>query len=50
MFLVDNETGVKSLVAAIEREPGRAAVPWWPWGPMVQLLRIMPLSVAKRFA
>jgi short-subunit dehydrogenase len=50
MFLVDNETGVKSLVAAIEREPGRAAVPWWPWGPMVQLLRVMPLSVAKRFA
>jgi NAD(P)-dependent dehydrogenase (short-subunit alcohol dehydrogenase family) len=32
MFQVDNETGVKSLVAAIEREPGRAAVPWWPWG------------------
>jgi short-subunit dehydrogenase len=50
MFMVDNETGVKSLVAAIEREPGRAAVPWWPWGPMVQLLRVMPLSLAKRFA
>ena len=33
MFMVDNETGVKSLVAAIEREPGRAAVPWWPWAP-----------------
>src|ERR1700743_1129576 len=28
MFMVDNETGVRSLVAAIEREPGRAAVPW----------------------
>ena len=50
MFMVDNETGVKSLVAAIEREPGRAAVPWWPWGPMVQLLRVMPRSLAKRFA
>src|ERR1700743_3821102 len=50
MFLVDNETGVKSLVAAIEREPGRAAVPWWPWGPMVQLLRVLPLSLARRFA
>jgi short-subunit dehydrogenase len=50
MFMVDNETGVKSLVAAIEREPGRAAVPGWPWGPMVQLLRVMPLSLAKRFA
>ena len=33
--MVDNETGVKALVGAIEREPGRAAVPggrgrrWW---------------------
>lgn len=50
MFMVDNDTGVKSLVAAIEREPGRAAVPWWPWGPLVQLLRVRPLSLAKRFA
>jgi NAD(P)-dependent dehydrogenase (short-subunit alcohol dehydrogenase family) len=49
MFMVDNETGVKSLVAAIEREPGRAAVPWWPWAPMVQLLRVLPLPLAKRF-
>jgi short-subunit dehydrogenase len=50
MFMVDNDTGVKSLVAAIEREPGRAAVPWWPWGPMARLLRVMPLSLAKRLA
>ncbi|UMB70596.1 SDR family oxidoreductase [Mycobacterium paraterrae] len=50
MLMVDNETGVRSLVAAIEREPGRAAVPWWPWGPLVALLRMMPLSLAKRFA
>jgi len=50
MFMVDNETGVKSLVAAIEREPGRAAIPWWPWALMVQLLRVMPLSLAKRFS
>jgi short-subunit dehydrogenase len=49
MFMVDNDTGVKSLVTAIEREPGRAAVPWWPWEPLVQLLRVMPLSLAKRF-
>jgi short-subunit dehydrogenase len=50
MLMVDNETGVRSLVAAIEREPGRAAVPWWPWAPMVRVLRVMPLSLAKRFA
>ena len=49
-FMVDNETGVKALVAAVEREPGRAAVPWWPWAPMVQLMRVLPLPLAKRFA
>ncbi|GAB5018120.1 hypothetical protein JHV675_51790 [Mycobacterium avium subsp. hominissuis] len=39
---MDNETGVKALVAAMEREPGRAAVPWWPWAPLVQLMRVLP--------
>src|ERR1700753_3466572 len=44
MFMVDNESGVRALVAAIEREPGRAAIPWWPWGPLVALLQTLPLS------
>ena len=50
MLMVDNETGVKALVGAIEREPGRAAVPWWPWGPLVQLMRALPPPLTKRFA
>lgn len=50
MFAVDNETGVKALVEAIERERGRAVVPWWPWAPIVPLLRVVPLSMLKRFA
>lgn len=50
MLMVDNETGVKALVAAIEREPGRAAVPWWPWAPLVQLMRVLPPRLTKRFA
>jgi short-subunit dehydrogenase len=50
MFMVDNETGVKALVDAIEREPGRAVVPWWPWGPLVQLMRVLPPPLTKRFA
>jgi hypothetical protein len=50
MFMVDNDTGVKALIAAIEREPGRAVVPWWPWGPLVELLKVMPLSLAKRLS
>ena len=49
-LMVDNETGVKALVDAIEREPGRAVVPWWPWGPLVQLMRVLPPPLAKRFA
>jgi short-subunit dehydrogenase len=50
IFMVDNETGVKALVEAIEREPGRAVVPWWPWGPLVQLMRVLPPPLTKRFA
>lgn len=50
MLMVDNATGVKALVAAIEREPGRAAVPWWPWVPLAQLLRILPPPLTKPFA
>jgi short-subunit dehydrogenase len=50
MFMVDNPTGVKSLVDAIEREPGRAVVPWWPWAPLVQLMRVLPPPLTKRFA
>lgn len=48
-LMVDNETGVKALVAAIEREPGRAAVPWWPWAPLVQLMRVLPPRLTKFF-
>src|ERR1700739_2181895 len=49
MFMVDNETGVKALVGAIEREPGRAVVPWGPWGPLVELMRVLPPPLTKRF-
>lgn len=50
MLMVDNETGVKALVDAIEREPGRAVVPRWPWVPLVQLMRVLPPPLTKRFA
>jgi short-subunit dehydrogenase len=49
-FMVDTGTGVKALVEAIEREPGRAVVPWWPWAPIVPLLRMVPPSVIRRLA
>ncbi|MGV0693571.1 SDR family oxidoreductase [Mycobacterium paraintracellulare] len=50
MLMVDNETGVNALVAAMEREAGRAAVPWWPWAPLVQLMRVLPPQLTKMFA
>jgi hypothetical protein len=38
------------MVNAIERETGRAAVPFWPWAPLVQLLKILPPRLTKPFA
>jgi len=49
-LMVDNETGTRAMVDAIEREPGRAAVPTWPWAPLVQLLRVLPPALAAKFA
>ncbi len=50
MLMVDNETGVNALVAAMEREPGRTVVPWWPWAPLVQLMRVLPPQLTKMFS
>jgi short-subunit dehydrogenase len=49
-LMVDNKTGTEAMVDAIERERGRAAVPTWPWAPLVQLLRLLPPELAARFA
>jgi short-subunit dehydrogenase len=49
MLMVDNITGSKAMVDAMEREPGRAAVPWWPWGPLTQLLKVLPPRLARPF-
>ncbi|GAT12138.1 SDR family oxidoreductase [Mycolicibacterium novocastrense] len=49
-LMVDNETGVRAMVAVIERESGRAAVPWWPWAPLVRVLRVLPPRLTKPFA
>ena len=49
MLMVDNETGVKAMVDAIERETGRAAVPRWPWAPLVQLIKVLPPAAGQTF-
>jgi short-subunit dehydrogenase len=50
MLMIDNETGVKALVNAIERERGYAVVPAWPWLPLVALMKVVPPRLAKLFA
>ena len=49
-LMVDNATGVAAMVAAMEREAGRAVVPAWPWTPLVWLLRTMPTHYTRFFA
>lgn len=46
-FMVDNETGSRALVAAIDKEVASAAVPW-PWKLVAPALRRLPLSVIRR--
>jgi short-subunit dehydrogenase len=50
MLMVDNETGVRAMVEAIERERGHAIVPRWPWAALVQLLKVLPPRFTKPFA
>jgi short-subunit dehydrogenase len=50
MLMTDNESGVRAIVGAIERERGRAIVPSWPWVPLVQLLKLLPPRLTKPFA
>jgi short-subunit dehydrogenase len=49
-FMVDTESGVRSLVRAIESEKATAFVPSWPWGPIAFLMKRLPLrAVTKLF-
>lgn len=48
-FLVDNVTGCRAMVRAIESERPKSFVPFWPWGPIVFLMRHLPLAWLVRF-
>jgi short-subunit dehydrogenase len=41
-FEVDQRTGSRALVRAIEREPATACVPAWPWSLIALALRVLP--------
>lgn len=47
-FMIDNERGCRLLAKAIEREPVKAFVPWWPWAPLGLLMRVLPLGLVRK--
>lgn len=49
-FEVDEATGSRLLVEAIEKRPVKAYVPQWPWQPMGLLMRTLPLRWVNRLS
>lgn len=49
-FIVDQETGCRAMVKAIDKEKANVYVPRWPWAVMQLLLRIAPLSWLKKMS
>jgi len=47
-FMVDSETGVRAMVAAIEKRRTRAYVPRWPWVPLAAAMKVLPLGVVRK--
>ncbi|HCF3811565.1 TPA: SDR family oxidoreductase [Pseudomonas aeruginosa] len=47
-FEISEELGCQYLVKAIEREPGEACVPGWPWAVLAVLMKTLPLSWVAR--
>ena len=47
-LMATTEKGVRSMVAAIEKEPLKAYVPGWPWTPLSFVLKHAPMSVVRR--
>ena len=49
-LMSDTATGVRAMIAAMEREAATAPVPGWPWRPLSVVLKHAPLRVVRRFA
>lgn len=47
-FMVDTQTGVRSMMAAIEGRRRRALVPGWPWRVIGPLLQVLPVKVVSK--
>ncbi len=49
-MMVDTETGVKSIVSAIEKRVAKAYVPAWPWVPIGVAMKTLLLSVVRKLS
>jgi hypothetical protein len=49
-LMADTEAGVRSMVAAIEKEKDSARVPAWPWVPLGFVMKHLPVPLLRRFA
>lgn len=49
-FIVDQETGCKAMVRAINKEPANAWVPIWPWAFLRLVLAIAPLAWLRKMS
>jgi short-subunit dehydrogenase len=47
-FMVDTETGVRSMVEAIEKRRAKAYVPAWPWVPIGFAMKVLPLQLVRK--
>ena len=47
-FMVDTESGVRAMVAAIEKGVASARVPTWPWAPLGTVISHAPLGVVRK--
>ena len=47
-FIVDTQPGVRAMVEAIEKERANALVPAWPWLPLGQAMRHLPLPLVRK--
>ncbi|GGW87182.1 short-chain dehydrogenase [Alteromonas halophila] len=49
-FIVDQQTGCRAMVRAIDKEPANAWVPAWPWAFLRFVLAVAPLSWLKKMS
>ncbi|MGC4864798.1 SDR family oxidoreductase [Micromonospora sp. DT53] len=49
-FIIEADLGTRLLAKAIEREPGSAIVPSWPWKPIAATVRLLPTRVVAKLS